>query len=524
MRIPLPKLCFSVFTVLATAIAMSQEPISVNLNGPSKPTNPMPLFSVGSDRAAIFLRESHQRDLLALQKDIGFKYLRCHGIFNEEMKVVRRRVDGSLAFDWTNVDAFIDRLKAAGLRPFVEFGYMPEPLASGKETVFYYRGNSTPPKSQAEWAELIDAFMRHQIERFGIDEVRQWFFEVWNEPNLDYFWRGTQAQYFEMYKTTALTLKKIDKRLKVGGPATAGVGWITEFLDFCAKEKVPVDFVATHHYGATQGFVDADGKGQTILDTSKDAFYPAMQSTREKISKSAFPKLPLYITEWGPSYSQVDFVHDNYICAAWVLEKLRKSEPYVQGMSYWAFSDQFEEGGPVRTPFHGGFGMLNYDGLRKPAFFAYQFLAKLAKRTVSTSFERLYVTKDGDNVTMLTWDYTEPNLTEPNNPFFHKDQPAKELSDRVFELSGLKPGRYTLARTVVGYQKNDVYNAYTKLGKPEGDGPSLPVDVINKLRDATKGEPEISTIVEVGKSGVLLVKVPMRTNDCVLLELKPAKK
>ncbi len=162
---------------MAASFAMSQDPISIDLKGPSKQTNPMPLFSVGSDRAAIFLRESHQRDLLALQKDIGFKYLRCHGIFNEEMKVVRRRTDGTLAFDWTNVDAFIDRLKAAGLRPFVEFGYMPEPLASGKETVFYYRGNSTPPKSQSEWAQLVDAFIRHEIERlestkFGSGSLR----------------------------------------------------------------------------------------------------------------------------------------------------------------------------------------------------------------------------------------------------------------------------------------------------------------------------------------------------------------
>jgi xylan 1,4-beta-xylosidase len=148
--LPLKASLIALFAT-ATSFAMSQEPISINLKAPSQPTNPMPLFSVGSDRAAIFLRESHQRDLLALKKEIGFKYLRCHGIFNEEMKVVRRRIDGTLAFDWTNVDAFIDRLKAAGLRPFVEFSYMPEPLASGKDTVFYYRGDSTLPKSQAEW-------------------------------------------------------------------------------------------------------------------------------------------------------------------------------------------------------------------------------------------------------------------------------------------------------------------------------------------------------------------------------------
>ncbi len=512
-------------TLLAGALLMTGTTASaqIRVDFAAKPTktSEVPFFSVGSDRAAIFLRDMHQRDVKALQKEMKFKYLRCHGIFNEEMEVVKRNADGSLSFNWTKVDAFIDRLKSVGIRPFVEFGYMPEPLASGKETCFYYKGNTTPPKSQAEWAQLVSEFVKHEINRFGLKEVQKWYFEVWNEPNLDYFWRGTQADYFKLYETTARALKAIDPKLQVGGPGTAGLGWIKEFLDFCGQNNVPVDFASTHNYGATQGFVDPDGKSQTILDTSPDAVVGGFAWIRSVVKQSKYPKLPLYITEWGPSYSQVDPVHDNYICAAWILEKLTKSLPHTDGMSYWAFSDQFEEGGPVRTPFHGGFGLLNYDGLKKPGFFAYKFLAELQKHQYPSSDQRLLATKSGDKVTLVTWDYTEPVLTEPNNPFFHKDQPPQKLGDRRIELSGLQPGSYRIELTAAGYQQNDVFAEYLALGKPKGNGPSLDEKTLERLRKVTTGKPIRTLTADADSNGKLTFEVPMRTNDCWLIQIRP---
>lgn len=496
-----------------------QAQVRVDFSAKPTKTSEVPFVSVGSDRAAIFLRDMHQRDLAALQREMQFKYLRCHGIFNEEMDVVRREADGTLKFNWTKVDRFIDRLKAVGIRPFIEFGYMPEVMASGRETCFYYRGNTTPPKSQTEWGQLVSEFTKHEIQRFGIKEVREWYFEVWNEPNLDYFWRGTQADYFKLYETSARALKAIDPKLRVGGPGTAGLGWIKEFLDFCHQNNVPVDFASTHNYGATQGFVDPDGKSQTILDTKPDAVYAGFAWIRSVVKASKYPKLQLFITEWGPSYSQADPVHDNYICAAWILEKLSKSLPHTDGMSYWAFSDQFEEGGPVRTPFHGGFGLLNYDGLKKPGFFAYKFLSELKRQQFPSSDERTIATKAGDQVSLVTWDYTEPVLTEPNNPFFHKDQKPRTLANKVIELVGLTPGYYRLEATPAGYMQNDVFGAYLALGKPKGDGPSLPASVQDKLRAATLGKPTVIRTVQASSSGLLTLELPMRTNDCWLVKL-----
>jgi xylan 1,4-beta-xylosidase len=178
----------------------------------------------------IFLRDEHQRDLKVLQAVDRFRYLRCHGIFNEEMRIVTRSADGSLQYDWTNVDRFIDQLAAVKLRPFVECGFMPTALASGEKTIFWWKGNVTPPKSQQEWGAFIRAFANHEISKRGLQEVRQWYFEVWNEPNLDGFWTGGQSGYFELYTTTARALKKVDDHLRVGGPATVHHGMGTELF------------------------------------------------------------------------------------------------------------------------------------------------------------------------------------------------------------------------------------------------------------------------------------------------------
>jgi xylan 1,4-beta-xylosidase len=495
--------------------------MNIDLHRTTVKRSPMPSFSVGSDRAMIFLRDEHERDLKALQAAAKFRYLRCHGIFNEEMKIVTRRPDGSLSFDWTNVDRFIDQLKAAKLRPFIECGFMPQALASGTQTIFWWRGNVTPPKSQAEWATLIEAFARHEIDRRGLDELRRWYFEVWNEPNLDGFWTGGMNGYLELYATTAKALKGVDPKLRVGGPATAGMGWIPELLSYCKDHDVPIDFIASHSYAATQGFLDEHGKGGgTVLVTTPETLISEFSRARDDIRRSAFPKLPLFITEWGPSYSPRDPIHDSYVCAPFILEKLRECEGVVDGMSYWAFTDQFEEPGPPHEPLHGGFGLLNVDGLRKPAFFAYKFLADLYDAEVPVDAPRVIATKNGSNVRVLLWDYSPPKADAPNLPFYTRDLPASDLPDAVLSFSGLAQGTYRVSRVGTGWNRNDLYGAYLALGKPAGQGAHLPLDVLAKLRAASSGRAEVLPDVVVDSTGNAQIRLPMRTNDVWLLSLE----
>ena len=223
---------------------------------------------VGGDRAIMYERPTLQRGLKFVVDQCGFRYLRFHGLLNQEMKVVQADVDGRLTYHWEHINAVYDALQRAGIKPFVELGFMPEPLASGSETTFYYKGNTTSPKSYKAWEQLVTALVRHLGDRYGIDQVRTWYFEVWSEPNLVQFWHGTREDYFHLYDVTSRAIKAVNPDYRVGGAATAGIGlaWIPAFFESCRQKASRVDFVSSHIYGVKHEFLDDKGNAQLVLD------------------------------------------------------------------------------------------------------------------------------------------------------------------------------------------------------------------------------------------------------------------
>ncbi len=213
---------------------------SINLDAQ---TIPFPHYwerCVGSCHAAMGLREDWRRQLKNCHDELGFQYVRFHGLLDDDMSVYVQGKNGP-CYSFFNIDSIFDFLLGIGMKPCVELSYMPRDLASGTETCFHYRGNVTPPKDYAEWGELIRRLVGHLVDRYGREEIRSWFFEVWNEPNLDYFWRGTREEYFTLYRHSALAIKAIDPGIPVGGPATARNAWIPELREFCRREGLPLD-------------------------------------------------------------------------------------------------------------------------------------------------------------------------------------------------------------------------------------------------------------------------------------------
>jgi xylan 1,4-beta-xylosidase len=202
--------------------------------------------------------------------ELGFRYIRFHAIFHDVLGAVRVE-NGRAVCDWTNTDELYDDLLSKGIRPFVELGFTPQALTTSGNGIFYWKGNTSHPKPEM-WTALVEAFVRDMQQRYGVGEVRRWYFEVWNEPNLDGFWEHADKQaYFELYDRTARTLKAIDPVLQVGGPSTAGAAWVPEFLDHVAKSGAPIDFVTTHSYGVDGGFLDEKGQQDTKLSPDPDA-------------------------------------------------------------------------------------------------------------------------------------------------------------------------------------------------------------------------------------------------------------
>ncbi|HEY0868725.1 MAG TPA: hypothetical protein VGE01_15180 [Fimbriimonas sp.] len=495
--------------------------IDIDVRGVEGPLGNVSRFCVGAGRANEGLRADWQRQLRLAKEACGFEYIRMHGLLTDDMAVYREE-RGKPVYNWQYIDELYDFLVDLKVRPFVEFGFMPGALASGDKTIFWWRGNVTPPKDYDKWAGLIAALTRHWVERYGMNEVRKWYFEVWNEPNLDGFWAGDQKEYFNLYTATAKAVKSVDPSLRVGGPATAGAAWIPEFIRYCAETGTPLDFATTHTYGVDVGFLDEFGGRGTVLSRNPDSIVGDVRRVREQIGESSMPDLPLHFTEWSASYTPADPVHDSYVSAPCILEKLRGSMGYADSMSYWTFTDIFEEAGPRMTPFHGGFGLLNYQDIRKPAFRAYEYLNKLgSKRLRCKDASSLAATDGKGGVQALFWDYTNSLPEGTNNQqFFVTDIKPKPKGKVRLRVANLKPGNYRLAVYRVGYRINDPFSDYLDLGRPS----QLTRPQVEKIKRRNEGRPVKVETVTVRTGETFVREYAMRENDVYLVSIEPASR
>jgi xylan 1,4-beta-xylosidase len=499
----------------AVAQAQAQTPrtISIDTRASTKPRDAMALFSIGSDFPGTLQRDDSLAQLATVQREIGFRYVRFHNVFADQLGVYRV-VDGKPVYDWSKVDSLYDRLLAMKLKPFVELGFTPDAMKTSSQTLFYWKGNTSHPQA-APWTDMVDAFTRHMIARYGAAEVRSWYFEVWNEPNLAIFWeKADQQAYFDLYERTAKALKVIDPALRVGGPSTAGAAWVPEFIAFADKRGLPIDFLSTHSYGVDGGFLDEKGESDTKLSRDPDAIVGDVRRVRAQIEASSRPGLPLFFTEWSTSYSPRDPVHDDYLSPAYILSKLRRTEGLVQGMSYWTFSDLFEEPGPQTRPFDGGFGLMTPQGVRKPAWFAYKYLHDLGTSELPTRDGQSIAAIKGKTVQLLAWRNVLPEQLASNRPFFTKVRPAAKAAPLKVVVSGLAPGRYQARVRRTGYRQNDAYTAYLDMGRPM----TLSADQLAKLHALTVDTPQIQTLV-VGRDGKAAMRLPMRDHDVVMVEI-----
>lgn len=344
--------------------------------------------TIGSGHATLALRADWQAQLTRTQADLGIRHVRFHGLLCDGMGTLIEE-GGKFIYSFYNADVICDFLLQIGMKPFVELSFMPTALASGHQTVFHYRANVSAPRDYEQWSELIGKLAQHFVDRYGIEEVRQWFFEVWNEPNLTAFGTGSQEDYFKLYRYTAKALKSVDSHLRVGGPATAANAWITEFLDFCASERVPCDFLSTHHYPTDSfGKPGDDTEGQ-LAQSRRSVLRDEAQRVRDQAGA-----MSVYYTEWCTSSNPRDHLHDDPYAAAFIVKTILEANGLVQGYSYWTFSDLFSENYFPSIPFQGGFGLQTIQGIAKPAYRAFQLLHDLGAQLLPVL---------GSHVTVDAW-------------------------------------------------------------------------------------------------------------------------
>ncbi len=384
----------------------AQETVQIDAQAQA---TPFPHFwenMFGSGHSVLALRQSYRDDLRAVKKITGFGYVRFHGIFDREVGVYNENCCQPV-YNFSYVDQIYDGLLADGVRPFVEIGFMPPELSSNPLAlhVFWYHPNVAPPRSFDLWDDLIRHFARHLIDRYGIDEVSQWYFEVWNEPNID-FWGGAprQSTYFDLYAHTARALKSVSPRLRVGGPATAQAAWVPEFLAYTAANHVPVDFVSTHAY--------ADDTPENLFGAHEDVpmddrVCRAAAKVHGQIKASQSPGLPFFLTEWNVQ-GALD-ARDTIFVGPALANTVRQCDGLVNKMSFWTFSDVFEESGPIAKPFAGMFGIRAKGGINKPSFYAFELLHQLGDQRLANPSNDVIVTETAHgNLAIAAWNLVDP--------------------------------------------------------------------------------------------------------------------
>ena len=441
--------------VLVSAPSVSAQPARAVTIDASAPAQPFPHFweqMFGSGRAILTLRDSWRRDAREVKEITGFRYVRFHAILQDDLGVYDEDKDGKPVYNFSYVDQVYDGLLALGIKPFVEISFMPKKLASSQTPfAFWDQPIVSPPKDYAKWDALITAFCNHLIERYGVDEVASWYFEVWNEPNID-FWAGNpkQSTYFGLYDHTARAIKAVNQRLRVGGPSTAQAAWVDAMIAHAVSTNVPLDFVSTHVYGN---------------DTSQDVFKTderiprsqmvcrAVKKVHDQIKASQRPNMPLIWSEFNAAYDNTVEVTDSIYMGPFMANTISQCDGMTQYMSYWSLSDVFDEGGPVKQPFYGGFGLIAAGGIPKPAFYAFQILHYLGDQRIANDSPDVLVTKAKDGTLVVAaWNLVDPGDTGA----------PKTLQ---LEFKGVNPGA-TASIARVDEQHGNTLAHYEKMGKP----------------------------------------------------------
>jgi xylan 1,4-beta-xylosidase len=468
-----------------------------DLNGALSPLVHFWEHTIGSGHATLALRADWRAQMKRAHDELGVRHVRFHGILSDDMGTLVAEGD-TLFYSFFNADSIFDFLLSIGMKPFVELSFMPTALASGEQTVFHYRANVTAPRDPADWSVLIRKLVQHWVDRYGPDEVRQWFFEVWNEPNLTAFGSGDQGAYFNLYRYTVDAIKGVDGALKVGGPATAANAWIDEFLTFCRTNDLPADFISTHHYPTDAFGKPGDDTEAQLAASTRSILRDQVRGVREKIGD-----LPLYYTEWCTSSNPRDPMHDDPYAAAFIVKTVLEAHGLVQGYSYWTFSDIFEENYFPSVPFHGGFGLLNIHGIAKPAYRAYELLHGLGDALLPVEGAHAtvdaWLARKGDEATIMLTNFALPRHAIETEAVSFTVNGLKSLSDATIRRIDLEHG--------------NAKRHWEQLGKPE----YLSAEMVAELDKASAlaTEPQAFTFAD----GVANFEITMPPQSVAAIQL-----
>jgi xylan 1,4-beta-xylosidase len=450
------------------------------------------LITIGKAKEG--LHADVQQQLRYVQQHCPFRYLRFHGIFDDGMMVYQENENGDPIYNFRFVDQLFDFLLSIGLKPFVELGFMPSTLAADPmKTIFYRVSYISPPKSIDRWCQLVEAFIRHCQSRYGKSEVDSWKFEFWNEPELDAFWSGSDAEYMDLYLRTYETIKSISTELQVGAPGsiiTFRSGEFSQaFFTFCEEWNCLPDFIPVHFYPHENlediictGHIEDFFKLRTyrkLLDEfqgispNPDYLKDMLDQELSRLDQQGISEREVYLTEWNSTAYHRELTNDTLYKAAYIVKNIVENLDRIDGFGYWVLSDNIEETAASAKLFHGGLGLIAQYGIPKSAMYAYHLLAKLGDRLISQG-DGYTVTAGEGGYQILMYNYCHfddlyalgdtsfINETSRYNGF--KDEKTLKFT---LDLKDLPNGKYKVITHTIGRQHGSSYDKWVEMGAPD---------------------------------------------------------
>lgn len=440
---------------------------------------------INAGTAQSILDSNLRKQIRKLQEEINFEYLRFEGIFNDDLEVCKGDSLANIHYNWKLVDNIFDFVLENNLNPFISLSFMPELLASSDQTMFHYQANFSPPAEIESWLDLVEAFIVHIINRYGIEEVREWYFQVWTEfPVQGMHWGGSLEEYCNFYAETAEKIKEISQALKVG-PASENFYKenlpTVEFFNFAVENDLPLDFYNMNLYHniipEMEREVDlSQFYKESTLEDIKFKFQEkdySLKSAREikNILERYYPEAELFAPRWNVSWNAKELIHDTIFMADFILDNTLKLSEDINGLGYLNLSDLIAEWPINELPFFGGRGLMNTAGIKKAGYYAYVILSELGNNIIDRG-DNYIVTSKGDDIQLLVYNYAYLNKSYQNADYsiideYNRYQVFENIGELnySFKIKGLN-GKYKISKYKIGRNSGSAYDHWLKMGAP----------------------------------------------------------
>lgn len=489
--------------------------ININLNKILGDLKTPWTFGANTCHAILWKRKDLQKHAKKSHEVCGFRYVRFHNFISKWTDVYNEDEQGNPIYNFENLDEIFDNIIKCGYFPFLEISFCPEAL-SAKPHIFFdgYEPNVAMPDSFEKWESMIKTIVTHFKDRYGIECLKKWYFEVWNEPDLFHDGTMTTDIYFELYDYTVRAVKSVDDALMVGGPATSKCLWVKEFIEHVEKgsevfggDRVPCDFISTHAYPSDVAFLDTD-YGDVKLQNS-NLMYTLFSKTREIMNNSSLSDVPLIMGEWNSSAGPFAINHDHKNNAAYIVKIFDDLGDIIDGSLYWNMSDIYQECGFHHIPFHGGYGLTNVNDIPKSSFNAFALLNELKGKKVET----LASGEKGSYGYLSALDEENKVL---NILFYNYEEPEEESKEITFdiEINGIDRETTSIFTKTICDEQGSAYEWWLKLGSPWFVNKEI-LELLEK-----KSMPKEDELVIFKDNGKYKFKVELGLGDIALYKIQ----